>query len=535
MITLKEKKMLLKMKTAMGESIDELQAEIQAEESKLQEQSESRKAAFSNIFADLSKNLNELAAQDKKRSTEQQALVEQLGNMFNNIAKDPQVPEEIREELVKVEPVVEPEPSVVDRVVAHVKETTAPSMFVQPDPPTTGRDIQAIQSKLKLLEGWVGKIAMTGPGGGEVLFRYLDDVNRNTMTAANDNWVLEYDAATKKVQFTEDLGPVRTVKMNTTGSIISPTAGMIDWNSAEDCLNVYQADGSVWQQGFEDYIQIHNTTGSTLANGTLVRFDGADDQDVPTVAKYVANGSVKPLYVIGVCTTDVANGAIGRATTRGKARNINTTGSNVGETWARGDLLWAHPTIPGQLTNDQPTSPNIAVSIAAVLRVHATDGLILVRPSIFPRLGNATAHDQLTQTAAAINTPYGVKFRTSDLLDGFTINSSNHSVFTSLQHGLFNIRALLQASSTNSSAANIYVWGRLNGTDIAHTTIRTSIRENGGAAPVTWQYTESFHPGDTFELMWAVDSTSISLVAEAAKSFCPETPSSHININQTDM
>lgn len=35
-------------------------------------------------------------------------------------------------------------------------------------------------------------------GGGEVWFKWLDDVNRNTMTQANDNFVLEYDATTKK-------------------------------------------------------------------------------------------------------------------------------------------------------------------------------------------------------------------------------------------------------------------------------------------------------------------------------------------------
>lgn len=172
MMNLKEKKMLLKMKSAMGEDVTELRAQIEAEEVQQTSISESRRAAFEDIFSGLAKNLNELAVQDKKRTSEQQALVESLGQLFSNISSDPQVPQEIKDELVKIDETPEmpvepdPPPSVVDKVVQHVKETTAPSMFVQPNPPTVDKDIKAIQNKLKLLEGWVSKISMTGPGGG---------------------------------------------------------------------------------------------------------------------------------------------------------------------------------------------------------------------------------------------------------------------------------------------------------------------------------------------------------------------------------
>ena len=208
MITLKEKKMLLKMKSALGEDVIELRAEIDAEEAKLASESESRRNAFEGMFANLSKELNQLAIQDKKRTTEQQALVESLGQLFVKIAADPQVPQEVKEELARVEePVVEPaveQPkpaNVVDAVVQHVKETTQPtSVFVQPDPPLVSKDIRAIQNKLKLLEGWVSKISMTGPGGGEVNLRWLDDVARETIAPGR---YLTYDPTTKKFVFDE--------------------------------------------------------------------------------------------------------------------------------------------------------------------------------------------------------------------------------------------------------------------------------------------------------------------------------------------
>ena len=189
MITLKEKKMLLKMKSAMGEDVAELRAEIDAEEAKLVTESESRRNAFENIFTGLAKNLNELAIQDKKRSTEQQTLVEQLGDLFNKISTDPQVPQQLKEDLIKadehVEPIVQPKETVIDKVVQHVKETTAPSMFVQPNPPTVDRDIKAIQTKLKLLEGWVSKISASGPGGGA---GSIDQLDHKTQVVVSDSY-----------------------------------------------------------------------------------------------------------------------------------------------------------------------------------------------------------------------------------------------------------------------------------------------------------------------------------------------------------
>lgn len=230
MITLKEKKMLLKMKTAMGESTDELRADIEAEEHRLSEEQriaeeaeqairEERKSAFQSIFADLSKDIGKLIADDKKKTAEQQAVINQFANMMTAIStgqfkpkpadlteaseekvtETPETEEKIEVVQEKVSEVPETkEKSLVEATVNRVKSTTPPSMFVQPDPAVVDKDIKAIQQKMKLLEGWVSKISMTGPGGGAVRLRDLEDVAHYPVKNALHGHALVYNATTKK-------------------------------------------------------------------------------------------------------------------------------------------------------------------------------------------------------------------------------------------------------------------------------------------------------------------------------------------------
>ena len=220
MITLKEKKMLLKMKTAMGESTDELRAEIEDEEQRLAEQQqiaeeaeqiirEERKNAFQSIFADLSKDIGKLIADDKKKTAEQQAVINQFANMMTSIStgqirpKSVDLVEEKIPEVVETEEKIEAvsenipvisetkEKSLVEATVDMVKSTTPPSMFVQPEPSLVDKDIRAIQQKMKFLEGWVSKISMAGPGGGAASVDQLD--HKTTAVVADSYNVGRHD------------------------------------------------------------------------------------------------------------------------------------------------------------------------------------------------------------------------------------------------------------------------------------------------------------------------------------------------------
>lgn len=72
------------------------------------------------------------------------------------------------------------------------------NLFKEPNVPKVDPNIKAIQNRVKLLEQWLTKVSLAGPGSGEVNFKYLDDVN--TSAQAN-NTFLTYDPITNNYVF----------------------------------------------------------------------------------------------------------------------------------------------------------------------------------------------------------------------------------------------------------------------------------------------------------------------------------------------
>jgi hypothetical protein len=99
-----------------------------------------------------------------------------------------------------------------------------------------------------------------------------------------------------------------------------------------------------------------------------------------TVNKFIANNTIEELYTVGVAEKDFAVGDTGFAVSFGEIKNINTTGSTVSETWIDGTILYSSATTSGKLTNVKPTAPNQSISVAIVVRAHATTGILFVRP-----------------------------------------------------------------------------------------------------------------------------------------------------------
>lgn len=444
--------------------------------------------------------------------------------------------EELVDEPV-VEEIIEAPKSLIDVAVESItKSAVKESVFELPKGAQVDPDVKALQQRVQDLQNWMSKIAMTGAGSGEVNFRWLDDVNRASI---NDGWVLEYDAASKKFQFTEHIGTIRTVKFNIEGPAIELEPGQIAWNQHEDCLDIRHADGTTLQSGLEQHYRVYNSGATILTHGTLVGFGGIfmlDGDELPVAVPYTANVTATPLYIMGILTSDVSPNGVGRATVFGKVRNLDTTGdSGLGETWLAGDILWAHPSMAGRLTKVQPTAPYPAISIAAVLRASSTNGVLLVRPTIFPRLWFGRFRDFTNQTAAAINTPYAVRFGQTALSSGFHIDQTHTSRVVAEFNGLYKFDPRLQFTSSNSSVSKIWVWYRVDGVDAPGTGTQYTIQSNGGIVVVTLPYIVSIQAGQYFELMWATDSTSVSLLSPAATSFAPSTPCAVVAITQSSL
>ena len=373
-------------------------------------------------------------------------------------------------------------------------------------------------------------------GGGEVNFRYLDDTNRSTMTPTNDNWVLEYDANSKKVQFTDKIGPISHVSYDTDHVSGDELPGTVCWNKDDQTLNLFHPNGVVQQIGQELYGYVRNNTGSTIPNGTVVQFAGAEQNGTSRleIAPFLADGTYPSLYTLGVTTEDIIDGADGRVTVWGKVRDVDASGDNVdpAETWLVGDILYAHPTDIGKLTNVKPTSPNNVVPIAAVLN-NGTNGEIFVRPTIEQRYDYATVSSTATQTTGTANQATAITFNTIQNSLGLSINQSDSSKIEFSQSGLYTLNFNIQALSNNSSAKNVYFWIRKNGGDIPYSTRIVTVVGNAVYRTLHVAYNVSMQADDYVQLMWATSDTSVELHASPATAFAPTSPSVYVHIDQS--
>lgn len=127
--------------------------------------------------------------------------------------------EEDKNELVQPQTVQEPENTpapasqtiinkVIDHITKEVKLEEKADSYQQPDT-TTPRNINDIKKKIKYLEDWISKISLTGPGGGEVNLRFLDDVNTKPYNLKDpvqrqqaDGLGVVYNAANNKFELT---------------------------------------------------------------------------------------------------------------------------------------------------------------------------------------------------------------------------------------------------------------------------------------------------------------------------------------------
>lgn len=501
---------------------------------KTPEQKQSQEIKESKNLEGLNEFFSLLSSVPEKREVVKEAITEDV--IYETIAP---IPEQI------APPVID-NTTFVDSVAASISKTvTHESVFELPNAAKPDKDIAIIQKKIQDMQNWLSKITMAGPGSGEVNFRWLDDVDRSTI--GNTDQILRYNPTSKKFffgQLSGDQGPIKSLTFDQNGPGVTAVPGMVTWNKIEDCLDIHHADGTILQAGLEEHTQVWNNSAVVIPNGAVLYFDGVhfDGEETPIAKLYIADGSVRPLMTMGIATSDILPNSFGRATKRGKIHGINTTGSDVGQNWNVGDMLWASDTIPGKMTIDQPTAPKLAVYQAVVLKKHATEGVVLTQHTVFPRLYYANYFDTTDQTAAAINTPYKVKYDSVDIASGFHLDAAKTQIIAE-NHGLYNFSFSAQVKSTNSSTSSIWIWYRkgtagslsTSANDVPYTATEVTISSNTAILAPAWNFAVSLQPNEYFELLWAVNSTTVKLAAPTPTAFCPAVPSILMSVTQVNL
>jgi hypothetical protein len=187
-----------------------------------------------------------------------------------------------------------------------------------------------------------------------------------------------------------DLTNVGSIDFDTSPANAGAVARM-QWNNTDGTLDIGLKGGAVTLQvGQEQVARVVNKTGADLleAQYRAVRVDDAQGQRL-AVKLAQADTAANAKGTLGIVTETIQNNQEGFITLTGQVREINTTGSLQGETWADGDALWLSPTTAGGLTNIRPTAPLFKVAVGYVEYAHINHG------KIFVRVGEALGFDDL--------------------------------------------------------------------------------------------------------------------------------------------
>ena len=231
-------------------------------------------------------------------------------------------------------------------------------------------------------------------------------VNTGSFATTGSNTFIGNQTITGSLVLTGSLTSSRVltdaVRFNTSAGV-SVGVGELAWNNSDGTLDLGMKGGAVVQQiGQEIFYEVRNETGIQIPNGTAVFASGVTAGSARiTASPYTADGSVREVRFLGIATEDISNGVNGFVTYFGYVRGLDTRGTTVSsiavgdEDWSVGDVLYAHPTVAGKLTN---VAPKHEISVAIVIARHQSAGALFVRPTSYGHLEDI--HDINITTAS---------------------------------------------------------------------------------------------------------------------------------------
>jgi len=263
--------------------------------------------------------------------------------------------------------------------------------------------------------------------------------------------VNDYDVANKK--YVDDnaggggTGPnVDYLRFNVAATPPAAVEGQVQWDTENSTLLVTSDKGSANSVGYEDWERVYNLTGSGINNGQPVALNGLITADLRQcfLAEADATGAdVNRRNVLGVATHTFASGSDGIVTSRGRVRDIDTTGTPVGESWSVGDELWLSET-QGELTNVKPLLPSSQIRIGEVITVNATTGIIDVKVDDLSWVGQTQSGQSSLERTGFV------------LQDGVAVDVAGNPVVLTIDDGSLLLTVSAPAAFPVYSANNLF-------------------------------------------------------------------------------
>lgn len=145
-------------------------------------------------------------------------------------------------------------------------------------------------------------------------------------------------------------------------------------------------------------------------------------------------------------------------------------------------------------------------------------------PREFKRSRYGSFYDTTTQTAAVINTAYGMTFNTTDISRGVYVGSPTSRIYVD-ESSLYDFQFSAQLDNTSGGDHLAWIWLRKNGTNVADSAGEIRLKGNNGELVASWNYFIELAAGDYVELMWSTADTAVQIAARAAAAPVPAIPS----------
>ena len=171
-----------------------------------------------------------------------------------------------------------------------------------------------------------------------------------------------------------------------TAATVTDATGKLYYDNADQFQTLaFQMNGAAVQKiGEELYYRVKLSSAAT--KGQVMMFSGTlGSSGGLTAAPATGLQPEQSNYILGVAhESGITNDWI-FVTTFGEVKQLDTTGG--AETWAQGDILYYNPLVAGGLTKVKPTAPAAICTVAAVVHVGSSNGILFVRPTYGSVLG----------------------------------------------------------------------------------------------------------------------------------------------------
>jgi hypothetical protein len=145
---------------------------------------------------------------------------------------------------------------------------------------------------------------------------------------------------------------------------------------------------------------------------------------------------------------------------------------------------------------------------------------------------HAAYYTTATYTAASTNTAYPINWENIVYEQHVDIDGTYPSRIVFGHAGIYQIDFSAELQSGSGSTKTIYIFPRINGTDIPYSTIVHSVKNSGESQTISRSGIFTVEAGDYLEAMYAVTHTSLKIQGSAATAFSPAAPSASIVISE---